>query len=157
MTDFDFSDQISWEIPHLQRYAYSLTGNADRAQDLVQDCCERALNNAHRFTPGTNLRAWLFTILRNLNIDEGRRKVRRGHHQSIDDVQSETSQPPRQEDYMALRELERRLAMLRRTDHDILMKSVFGNWSHEAIAQQQGIAVGTVKSRLSRARQSLAG
>ena len=58
---------------------------------------------------------------------------------------------------MALRELERRLAMLRRTDHDILMKSVFGNWSHEAIAQQQGIAVGTVKSRLSRARQSLAG
>jgi RNA polymerase sigma-70 factor (ECF subfamily) len=156
MDRHDFSQQVEGEIPHLQRYAYALTGDAAHAQDLVQDCLERALVHSGKFTAGTNLRAWLFTILRNLNIDHQRRRVRRGVHLPLEDWEGEFRQPPRQEDHLALRELERRLADLKGSDRDILWMSVFDGRSHAEIADRMGVAVGTVKSRLSRARQSLA-
>ena len=68
---------VEAEIPYLRRYARALTGNPDAADDLVQDGLERAIARFDQFQPGTNLRAWLFTILHNMRCDQHRRVVRR--------------------------------------------------------------------------------
>ena len=156
MARTDLSDRIEQELPHLRRYARSLTRNPADTEDLVQDCLERALSHIDQFEPGTDLRRWLFTILRNIHIDGRRRDSRRGHHVPIEDWHRESHTPAPQYFHLRVKEVEDRIDELRGCDRKIVLLSVFTDMKHEAIAKQMNIAVGTVKSRLSRARRALA-
>lgn len=152
----DLSQQIQDEIPHLRRYAGALTRNRADMEDLVQDCLERALARQEQFRPGTDLRRWLFTILRNLHIDGRRKSARRGHHLPIEDYNGEAATAGAQYFQLRLGEIEQRMRALRPCDRQVVLLSVFSDLSHDGIAQRMHVATGTVKSRLSRARRALA-
>lgn len=156
MSTTDIRARFESEIPHLRRYAQALTRDAVNADDLVQDCLERAWSRIDQFQTGTELRRWLFTIMRNLHIDDRRRHARRGPHVPVEEWFHEMHRAPSQETYLELRDVERRIGELREGERDVVMLSVFGGLQHEAIAARMDIAVGTVKSRLSRARRVLA-
>src|SRR5947207_13621863 len=83
------------EIPRLRRYARALARDAARADDLVQSCLVRAIAKEHLWEPGTDLRAWLFTILHNQNVNEVRRSVREGVTIAIEDAASALTMAPR--------------------------------------------------------------
>lgn len=150
------SKDVQAELPHLHRYALSLTRDPDRAEDLVQDCIVRALSNERKYEHGTHLRRWLFTILRNLNIDHHRRASRRHASIALDEGEVEIPQPASQEDHLELQEVYEKIRALRPCDRKILYLSVCTTLRQAEIASRMQIAVGTVKSRLSRARQMLA-
>lgn len=152
-----FEAELIREVPHLQNYALSLTRDPARAGDLVQDCVVRALESWGGYRPGTHMRRWLFTILRNRYLDVCRREVRRGKPISLEDCRpsSGLAQPASQEDWIEVRELLRRLRGIRTCDRNVLLLCVFSQLSQSEIAKRLGIAEGTVRSRLSRARALL--
>lgn len=152
----DLEQRIESELPHLRRYAGALTRDRADMEDLVQDCVERALSRRAQFRPGTDLRRWLFTILRNIHIDGRRKTARRGHHLPFEDWHAETRSPHAPYYYLRLGEVEERLRRLRPCDRRIVLLSVLSGMNHEGIARRMNVAVGTVKSRLSRARRALA-
>ena len=146
---------IEAQIPSLRRYARALTGSADPADDLVQDCLERAIARFAQFQPGTDLRAWLFTILHNVHCDQGRRRSRRGPEIPLEDCDHHLRIPARQNQRLELRDFARAFRSLS-TDHQrILLLAGVEGFSCEETAKILGVAVGTVKSRLSRARENL--
>lgn len=148
--------EIEHELPHLKRYAYSMTRDEADAEDLVQDCVVRAISRQDQFTPDTHVRRWLFTILRNLQVDNHRRRVRRGAHVEMpQDGAQAAARPPEQVDHIHLGEVAEKLKTCRKCDQEILLLSVFSDMSHDEIADRMDIAVGTVKSRLSRTRAAL--
>ncbi|MHA7886441.1 RNA polymerase sigma factor [Roseicyclus sp.] len=152
----DFEDDLLHEIPHLRNYAISLTRDAADAGDLVQDAVLRALEKRDRFIPGSEMRRWLFTILRNRFLDGWRKRSRRGHHVPIEDCPSHgLGQPASQDDWMELKECEESLSRMRAVDRAILLLSVFSALSNRDIARRLGVAEGTVRSRLSRTRADL--
>lgn len=151
----DLVYQVQAEMPTLYRFARSLTHNSVQADDLVQDCMERAISNIHQFRPGTNLRSWLFTILSNLHKDECRKRIRRGRHVSMDDYEDFVQVRPRQTDHLEVRSLLTAFGKLNAYDREVLILAGVRGMKYETIACRQHVAVGTVKSRLSRARQKL--
>jgi RNA polymerase sigma-70 factor (ECF subfamily) len=138
----------------LRAFAISLTRNGDRADDLVHDAAVRALVATHQFTPGTNFKAWIFTILRNNYYNESRRD----HSLSLDEEKTiaERASPATQEIAVELSELRRTLGRLGADHREILMLVGATGLSQEEAAKVCNCAVGTVKSRLSRARRELA-
>jgi RNA polymerase sigma-70 factor, ECF subfamily len=151
----DQASAIEGHIPSLRRYARSLTGSIDRADDLVQDCLERAVARFQQFQPGTDLRAWLFTILHNVHCDQARRRARRGTHVPLEDCDHLLRLPARQGDNLEVRDLRRAFASLSDDHRRILLLAAVEGFSCEECASILGVAVGTVKSRLSRARENL--
>ncbi|MDT8856811.1 RNA polymerase sigma factor [Paracoccaceae bacterium Fryx2] len=143
------------EMPHLRRYALSLTGSLHDADDLVQDCLVRALTRRSQYESGTQLRRWLFTILRNIMIDSHRQRQRRGPHESLTEAHATASHAARQDDHMELIEIVGKLGQVRPCDRAVLRLSVIDGLSQKEIAERMGVAVGTIKSRLSRTRQFL--
>ncbi|MCV0425413.1 MAG: RNA polymerase sigma factor [Roseibium sp.] len=152
----NFVQDLQTEMPHLRRYARSVTGSAEAGEDLMQTALERALRNRAQFTHGTELRRWLFTIVRNAHLDEIRKYERRGHHVPIEEWYEETHFAPTQEKYLELGDVAKNIERLRPEERDVLQLCVFSGLSHDQVANRMGVAVGTVKSRLSRARQALA-
>lgn len=142
-------------VPRLRAFAVSLCGNVDRADDLVQETLVRALANIDSFRPGTNLPAWLFTILRN-NFRSEYRKRRR----EVEDVDGrhtdELRSQPEQIGRVELSELRAALAQLPPDQREVLLLVGASGFSYEEAAEICGCAVGTIKSRLSRARTQLA-
>ena len=155
--DEAFERTLEREIPHLQRYALSLARDQWQADDLVQDCLLRAIRKRRQFRAGTHMRRWLFTILRNLHLDARRQYARRGPHLALEELRPETGRRPPEEDLMALMDLGRAQKKLRPCDRQVLYLSAFSGLSHKDIARRLGIAEGTVRSRLSRSRATLAG
>src|SRR3569832_1351077 len=102
----DFARLLEAEIPRLRRYARALTRDATRADDLVQRCLVRAVAKQHLWQPGTDLRAWLFTILHNQHVNEVRRSAREGSNVSIDDAAPMLTTPSNAFDALQLRDLE---------------------------------------------------
>ncbi|MBO6946569.1 MAG: sigma-70 family RNA polymerase sigma factor [Rhodospirillales bacterium] len=149
------SIRITDHIGFLENYARSLTTTHDQADDLVQDSLVRALRNIDKFEDGTNLRAWLTTIVRNLHIDGARRRQRRPDTIPIDDWLNETSMPANQLHNLSLRDVRRRLKRLRPAEASALRLVVADGHSYEQAADMLHVATGTVKSRLSRARDKL--
>jgi RNA polymerase sigma-70 factor (ECF subfamily) len=150
-----FEDELLLLIPKLRGYARQLVRDRHDADDLVQDVVVRALGAKERFEPGTNMRAWLFTILRNRFFNKyvpGKRDL----------VSIETAPPaalriePVQEWAIANLELRRAFALLPQSHRDVLLLSAGAELSYEEIGQIIGCAVGTVKSRVFRARRELA-
>ena len=151
-----FEEHLTREIPDLRNFALSLTRNPVEAEDLVQDCLLRAIRNRHRFEPGTHLGKWLFTILRNIHVDACRRRKRRGAHVELSEEHPQMTRTPSQESWMAVIDVARGLRRLRRCDRDVLMLAAFSTLSQKQIARRLDVAEGTVRSRLCRARASLA-
>ena len=141
-------------VPSLRAFAISLSGNVDRADDLVQDTLLRAMANINSFTAGTNMSAWLFTILRNLFRSEYRKRRREvedadGHH--VDSLKS----PPQQHSQLEFEEFRRALATLLPDQREALILVGAAGFSHEEAAAICEAPVGTIKSRVNRARARL--
>lgn len=151
---FDFHAELTGAIPHLRAFARSLCGDADRADDLVQDAILRALRAESQFTPGTNFRAWIFTILRNQYVNQLRR--RKFVAEPKDGVDLDLLWvAPSQDAKLEFQDFRRALMMLTPDQREILLMVGASGFSYEEAAQICGCAVGTVKSRLSRARREL--
>lgn len=152
MTGMPNQQDIVAEIPRLRRYARALTGDSYRADDLVQDTIERALSKWMLWQPG-NLRAWLFTLMHNIFVNQ----IRHGSRIEYRDDETFPDAPTRatQEDGIALRELERALSRLSPEHREVLLLVGLEELSYEETARVIGVPVGTVMSRLFRARERL--
>lgn len=150
-------DEVVKFIPHLRRYAWALTGNRDRADDLVQDTLTRAVQRIDGFKSGTDLRAWLFTIMHNRFIDQVRREATTPFLVPIDDAIPFLKTPGRQEGAIELKRLHEGLQRLPHEQRTALLLVGLEGMSYQETAAIMGVPVGTVKSRLSRARENLHG
>jgi RNA polymerase sigma-70 factor, ECF subfamily len=150
----DFGEQVVEHLPQLRAFARGLTGHRETADDLVHDAVVRALAAEHQFTPGTNLRAWLFTILRNVHHSHYRRRKLDGG--SIDDLaESQLASPPQQLVQIELKQVQRLLQQLPVKFREALLLVSAAGMSYEEAAAVCGCAVGTTKSRVNRARKEL--
>jgi len=147
-------DALLAAVPSLRAFAISLCGQADRADDLVQDTLLRALSHIDRFQPGTNLNAWLFTILRNLFRSEYRKRRREVEDADGSYAASLTSLPD-QNAHLDFEDMRKALAKLPADQREALILIGAEGFSYEDAAQICGTAVGTVKSRVNRARRRL--
>jgi RNA polymerase sigma-70 factor (ECF subfamily) len=139
-------------IPRLRRYARALVGDREAADDLVQDTLERAWIKFHLYRAGSDLRAWMFTIMHNVHVN--RIRAQRPTDTLTDDI-PETVQHAAQGDTLMVRDLERALASLPEGQREVLLLVALEDMSYEESARTLGIPVGTVMSRLSRAREKL--
>ena len=147
-------DQIVLHLPALRAFALSLTRNPDRADDLVQDTVERAWRHIGSFKPGTNLRGWLCTILRN-GFYSDLRKSRREVADPDGAFVARLAIRPDHDGVLALREFLLAFARLSPEHREVLTLVGALGFSYEEAAQTTGLAIGTVKSRVSRARAIL--
>ncbi len=141
-------------IPNLRAFAVSLCGDMERADDLVQETLLKAWNHIDSFQEGTNLRAWLFTILRNTYFSECRRR-RREVEDRDGSKANELSVHPGQQGYLDLQDFRRALAELPPDQREALVLVGAAGFSYEEAANVSGCAVGTIKSRVNRARAKL--
>jgi RNA polymerase sigma factor (sigma-70 family) len=139
-------------IPRLRRYARALVGDRASADDLVQDTLERAWAKLHLYRSGTDLRAWLFTLMHNVHVN----KVRATRvTDTLDDELPELAQRASQGDALLVRDLDRAIARLPAEQRAVLLLVTLEEMSYEEVARALGIPIGTVMSRLSRAREKL--
>ena len=141
--------------PRLRRYARALTGTREAADDLTQDALERAWQKRALWQPGTDLRAWMFTIMHNVFVN-GTRKVR--PTVSLDDLAVEDSRPATGtsvETGIVLGELARSLVLLPEEQREVLLLVGLEQFSYAEASEMLGVPIGTVMSRLSRARERL--
>ena len=156
MTDapLDPKTALLAEIPPMRAFATSLCGNPDMADDLVQETLVKAWVAFGSFRPGSNLRAWLFTILRNTYFSLYRK--RRYEVEDADGFASERlGASASQSDYMDVEDFRRALARLPDEQREALILIGASGFSYEEAAEVSGCAVGTIKSRVSRARMKL--
>lgn len=152
MTDqgFDFDAELIKLLPGIRTYAAALMRQRGSGDDLMQDTMVRALRSRHTFSPGTNLKAWLYTILRNGFITTVRRKRPEQVHEGYD-----LPWPAAQEHVVALRDVSRLLQLLPPTQRSALLLVGANGHSYREAAAIAGTRIGTVKSRVARARASL--
>jgi RNA polymerase sigma-70 factor (ECF subfamily) len=141
------------EIPRLRRYARALIGNRAAADDLVQDTLERAWARCALWRAGSDLRAWLFSIMHNLRVDQLRRPNLPSH--SIDEDDFEVPTRATQSDRLEVRDLESALRQLPDEQREVLLLVALEDLSYAEVAGTLGIPVGTVMSRLARGRERL--
>ena len=142
-------------IPNLRGFAISFLHNTDDADDLVQETILRAWSNLHRFEPGTNIQAWLFTILRNLFYSRYRKR-RHEVEDSEDKHAARLTAPPEQLARVEHAELLRALALLSAEHREALLLVGAQGMSYEQAGSICGVPIGTIKSRVHRARTQLA-
>jgi RNA polymerase sigma-70 factor (ECF subfamily) len=147
-------DAMLAAVPSLRAFAVSLCGNVDRADDLVQETLVRAMANINSFQPGTNMSGWLFTILRNLFRSEYRKRRREIEDADGSYAKSLESQPE-QHSRIEFEEFRVALAKLRPVEREALILVGASGFSYEEAAAICDCAVGTVKSRVNRARTRL--
>jgi RNA polymerase sigma-70 factor (ECF subfamily) len=150
-----FARDLEEQIPRMRRYALTLTRNPDRADDLIQTTLLRAITKQHLFQPGTNLRAWLFTLLHNQYVNDVRRSANQGISVDVADASRDlvavaNSSAPRQ-----LRELDEAIAKLSIEQRQVLLMVGLEGMAYEEVATILMVPIGTVRSRLSRARSAL--
>ncbi len=147
-------DELLKQIPSLRAFAVSLCGQVDKADDLVQEALVKAWSNLGSFTEGTNMRAWMFTILRNVYYSEHRK--RRREVQDVDGAFSaKLAVHPAQGGYMDLQDFRDALSKLPPDQREALILVGASGFSYEEAADICGVAVGTIKSRVNRARSAL--
>jgi RNA polymerase sigma-70 factor (ECF subfamily) len=151
----DIYRRIEEEIPRLRRYARALTRDVTAADDLVQDCLARALSKVHLWQEGTDLRAWLFTILHNQYVNHVRRAVREGTAVGLSETEPMLTSQPNQTKRLELRDLERAIAKLPEEQRAVLLLVGLEGMRYEEVAIVLDVPVGTIRSRLSRGREML--
>jgi RNA polymerase sigma-70 factor (ECF subfamily) len=149
----DFDTDLTQLLPRLRVYALSLTRDSVRADDLVQQTVLQSLAGRHSFRPGTNFPGWLFRIQRNEFISGLRRE--RPTVELNDAIASTLSQAQRQESGIVMREFKKAFRTLAGDQRRALLLTALEGHSHETIARDSGVAIGTIKSRISRARAQL--
>lgn len=154
LDDAAFKAELAAAIPHLRAYGRSLTGDIDRADDLVQDTMLKAWGSRDRFTAGTSMKAWTFVILRNVFLSQMRRQK---FHGDYDEIAAERLlvAAPLQEEATHVADIQRALLELSADQREALILVGAGGMSYEEAAGICNVAVGTMKSRVSRARAAL--
>jgi len=150
-----FADALVAQLPALRRYAMALVGNAALADDLVQDCIERALGQEAQLREVERLAGWLRRILYHLYIDEIRRKRRRGREQDINELADNLELSAPAPDNSAMKEFVQAVNRLSAEHRQILLLVSVEELSYRQIADELEIPLGTVMSRLARARERL--
>jgi len=145
------STAIAEHIPRLRRYARALAGDSHRADDLVQDTLERALSKFHLWRHGSDLRAWMFSIMHNVFINQ--LKARR--ELALDEATEAALESPPQSDPLQLRDLDAALRRLPAEQREVLLLVGLEQLSYLEASQALDVPVGTVMSRLSRGRERL--
>jgi RNA polymerase sigma-70 factor (ECF subfamily) len=139
-------------IPRLRRYARALVGDRAASDDLVQDTLERAWAKLHLYRRGSDLRAWLFTVMHNVHVN----RVRAARPSDpLEDDMPELAQRATQGDSLVVRDLDRAIAALPAAQREVLLLVALEDLSYEETARVLGIPIGTVMSRLARAREKL--
>ncbi len=149
-----FKEEMVACIPDIRAFARSLTGRAAQADDLVQETLLKAWSARDRFEAGTNMRAWLFTILRN-TFYSGRRKAGREVEDPEGTISGRLAVPADHIHKLELHEFRRALLSLPVDQREALILISASGFSHEEAARIMGCAVGTIKSRVARARRTL--
>ncbi len=148
------SHELLEHTSHLRAFAISLCGDRDYGDDLVQETLMKAIANIDSFKPGTNMRSWLFTILRNTYFTQ----LRRARHEVRDAdgtmAESLSSEPP-QEPHLEFQDFERALSLLNAEQREALILIGAAGFSYDEAAEIAGCSSGTVKSRVNRARNKL--
>jgi len=147
--------EIEAEIPRLRRYARALTHDAVVADDLVQDCLARALGKLHLWQEGTDLRAWLFTILHHQYVNYIRRAAREVAAVRLTEREPMLARAPQQGKRLELRDLERAFAKLPDTQRSAILLVALEGMRYDEVAAVLDVPVGTIRSRLSRGREAL--
>jgi len=150
-----FTQGLEAELPQLRRHARALTRDPGLGEDLLQESALRALEKRRLFRRGTNMGAWLRTIMRNLHVSEMRRRARQATPTDPDELISRVVQPPRQDRGVEIRALQSALGELSDVNRRMLLRVGLDGESYESVARDAGLPVGTVKSRISRARGQL--
>ncbi|WP_127143072.1 sigma-70 family RNA polymerase sigma factor [Pelagibacterium montanilacus] len=154
MAEYDFRSELLSVIPNLRAFAMSLVGAADKADDLVQETLVRAWDKRSSFTPGTNLKGWLFTILRNEFYSQMRKRKR-----EVSDPEGamaeRMSSHPEQVGRLDMEDFKSAVNMLPEDQREALILVGASGFSYEEAADICDCAVGTIKSRVSRARTQL--
>ena len=150
----EFAAHVDELIPRLRRYARALTGDRTAADDLVQDTLERACAKLHLWRRGSDLRAWLFTIMHNVHVNQVRS---RGSAATLplDDDLPDAPVRPTQSDMLEVRDIEAALRRLPTEQREVLLLVALEHLSYQQAADMLGIPIGTVMSRLARARERL--
>lgn len=151
----DFGSAVCALIPNLVRYAKALTRDSVRADDLVQSTLVRALTKSHRWQPGTNLRAWLFTMMHNQFVNEIRSAVRAPVPVDIDDVQARLPGVDDPEARLMVKAMGDAIARLPEDQRRAIILVGYHGLTYERAAEYEGVPVGTIRSRLSRGRADL--
>ena len=152
----DLTRAIVDEIPYLRRFAWGLTGDRHQADDLVQDCVERALTRLHLFDRTRNLRIWLFTILRNIHINNLRKQSSRGPHVDVGNVpESLLSGEAEQFGHVVVSDISKALDRLPPQQKEVLLLISLEQVSYLEAAQILDLPIGTIMSRLSRGRNRM--
>lgn len=147
------SEQVVEHIPRLRRYARALVGDRYAADDLVQDTLERAWNKFHLWRPGSDLRAWLFSIMHNVFVNQVRSK-----RNEVEKTMEEMPVVPAratQSDALEIADVERALRTLPDDQREVLLLIAVEGMSYEEASNALSIPIGTVMSRLSRGRERL--
>lgn len=145
---------VEAELPGLRRYAVALLRSGPDADDLVQETVARALDKQRLWQPGTNLRAWLFTMMHNLRVNDAR-NLRRQRFTVSPDGMMGASLPATQVGHLTLRDLQRALEELEEGHRAVVLLVGLEGLSYEEVADVLALPLGTVRSRLSRARARL--
>jgi RNA polymerase sigma-70 factor (ECF subfamily) len=148
-------DGLIEQMGSLRAFAVSLCGDRERADDLVQETLYKAWNHLDSFKEGTNLKAWLFTILRNTYFSE-RRKRKREVEDADGSYAARLSSKPEQHGHMEMKDFQEALAQLPDDQREALVLVGAAGFSYEEAADISGCAIGTIKSRVNRARNRLA-
>jgi RNA polymerase sigma-70 factor, ECF subfamily len=155
MTSGPRDHPIVAQIPHLRRYARALLGDRAMAEDLVQDCLERAWSRLHLWREGSNLRTWLFTIMHNLHANAARSASRRPTTVPLDEPVAVAPTRPAQEDGLEVASIESALALLPDEQRQVVLLVGLEDMSYQEAAAALDVPIGTVMSRLHRGRERL--
>lgn len=149
------SKSVLPHIPALRRYARALTCDTNRADDLVQDSLERALQRFHLFQKGTNLKAWLFTIMHNVYVNSVRKSCSEPNFVSYDTISAALSYASNTDDEANWRDLSCALTKLPSDQKKVLLLVGLEGFGYKEVSSMLDIPLGTVMSRLHRAREKL--
>jgi RNA polymerase sigma-70 factor (ECF subfamily) len=151
-----FSEQLVATLPRLRRFARGLAGTVALADDLVQSACERALSRRHQYQEGTRFDSWMFRIVQTIWIDQLRSREVRKEEAEIEEDKVGTDEPMRRaEARLALEEVRRAASRLPPEQRTALMLVTVDGFSYKEAAEIAGVPVGTIMSRLARARIAL--
>ncbi|MDR3516998.1 MAG: sigma-70 family RNA polymerase sigma factor [Azospirillaceae bacterium] len=151
----NLGSDLDVQIASLRRYSRALVRERADADDLVQETLARAVAHADQFKQGTNLRAWLFTIMHNVHVNQVRQKASRPGDVPVEDVELLLVSPARQEMQVELRDVARIIDTLPEEQRQVLLLVTLEGLKYDEVATMLGVPIGTVMSRLSRARESI--
>ncbi|MFM2043980.1 MAG: hypothetical protein RLY86_2556 [Pseudomonadota bacterium] len=149
---YSFADELVTCMPALHRYACKLTRDAAQAEDLTQDCVARALSRSHRFEPGTNMQAWLTTMLKNLHFNNLQRDK---HMTKVELWDHAASCDATQMSRLVCRDVDRAFKTLTPSQRKVVRLVAIEGRPYQEAAETLNVSIGTIRSRLCRARERL--